>query len=146
MSNTKIVSVSRIIHATPGEIFSVIADASRHADFDGSGTVRSARGEPEPLTLGSKFGMSMKQGLFPYPITNTVVEFEPDALIAWRHLGRHRWRYELEAIDDTSTKVTESFDWSTSPIGKVLELAGYPKKHVVNMEATLARLADIVEA
>ena len=39
--------------------------------------------------------MDMKKGA-PYKIKNKVVEFEPDRLIAWRHVGLHRWRYELE--------------------------------------------------
>ena len=38
--------------------------------------------------------MDMKMGA-PYKIKNKVVEFEQDRLIAWRHIGLHRWRYEL---------------------------------------------------
>jgi hypothetical protein len=68
--------------------------------------------DPEPLRLGTKFGMNMKIGV-PYLITNTVVEYEQDRLIAWRHWGRHRWRYELEPVEG-GTEVTESFDWSTA--------------------------------
>ena len=39
------------------EIFAILSDASRHADFDGSGSVRQARKAPERLHLGSKFSM-----------------------------------------------------------------------------------------
>lgn len=136
------VSVSRVIAAPPEAIFAVIADASRHADFDGSGTVKGAVGEPEPLTLGSSFGMSMKMGV-PYRIKNVVVEYEQDRLIAWRHLGRHRWRYELEPVDG-GTKVTETFDWSTAVVPKAIELMGYPEKHPKDMEKTLERLDALV--
>ncbi len=136
------VSVSRVIAAPPEAIFAVIADASRHPDFDGSGTVKGAVGEPEPLTLGSTFGMSMKIGV-PYRIKNVVVEYEQDRLIAWRHLGRHRWRYELKPVEG-GTKVTETFDWSTAAVPKAIELMGYPEKHPKDMEKTLERLDALV--
>lgn len=136
------VSVSRTIAAPPDAIFSILSDASKHALIDGSGTVQEVRGEPEPLVLGSKFGMDMKL-VVPYRITNTVVEFEQDRLIAWRHWGRHRWRYELEPVEG-GTRVTETFDWSTALIPKSIELAGYPDKHPPSMAATLERLDEVV--
>lgn len=143
----KMVSVTREIQAAPSVIFDLLADPARHGDFDGSGMVQEARGEAQRLELGSKFGMDMKMGPLPYRITNKVVEYDADRLIAWMHLGKHRWRYELEPIDGgAATRVTETFDWSTSPIGKLLELAGYPKKHQANIEATLERLAELVES
>ncbi len=90
------VSVERVIAAPPEKIFDVLADPSQHPVIDGSGTVKHTRGEePSRLALGTKFGMSMRLGI-PYAITNTVVEFDENRLIAWRHFGGHRWRYELE--------------------------------------------------
>jgi len=144
----KQVSVSRIIGATPEQIFRVVADASLHHVIDGSGTVRGTTGKAEPLQLGSRFSMRMKLGV-PYVIGSTVVEFEQDRRIAWAHLGKHRWRYELEPLDPAEdgtprTKVTETFDWSTSVLPKAIELAGYPKRHVPNMERTLERLDAFV--
>lgn len=142
MAESRVVSVSREIAAPPDAIFDLLADPSRHADFDGSGTVQSARGESTRLELGSKFGMDMKMGV-PYRITNEVVEFEENRRIAWRHFGGHRWRYELEPTD-TGTLVTESFDWSTARVPKFIELMKYPTKHVPNMEKTLERLEAAV--
>ncbi len=146
----KVISVSRVIKASPEVIFDVLADPARHAEIDGSGMVQNPRGESSRLALGSKFGMDMKMGPLPYRISNTVKEFEENRLIAWAHFGGHRWRYELEptTVDgEPATEVTESFDWSTcNPIaGKGIELAGYPKKHPANMTATLERLAEVVE-
>lgn len=135
---------SRRIAASPEAIFAILADASKHPLFDGSGTVRGALQESEQLALGSKFGMDMKMSLLPYRMSSTVVEFEPNRLIAWQHFGKHRWRYELEPIDE-GTLVTETFDWSTSRAPKVIELAGYPQKHLPNIERTLERLAELVE-
>ncbi|MDZ7678592.1 MAG: SRPBCC family protein [Acidimicrobiales bacterium] len=139
----RVVSVSRLIPAPARDIFSILSDASRHALIDGSGTVRGTRdAKPEPLELGAKFGMRMKMGV-PYPITNTVVEYEQDRLIAWRHFGRHIWRYELTPVEG-GTEVVESFDWSKALWPKGIELAGYPTKHPPAMERTLERLEEVV--
>lgn len=138
-------SASRRIAAAPEEIFSVLVDPSKHPLIDGSGTVQAPpNSRTDRLGLGSKFGMSMKFSFLPYRIGSTVVEFEENRLIAWQHFGKHRWRYELEPIDE-GTLVTETFDWSTSKAPKGIELAGYPKAHLGNIERTLERLAELVE-
>ena len=137
-------SVSRTIAASPAALFAVVSDASLHPVIDGSGTVRAAAGNPERLVLGSKFGMKMHLGL-PYRISNRVVEFEQDRLIAWAHAGKHRWRYTFEPVIDVDdpterTIVTETFDWSTARSPKFIEMMGYPTKHIASMEQTLERL------
>jgi hypothetical protein len=86
--------------------------------------------------------MSMRIGM-PYFVRNRVVEFEENRRIAWAHLGRHRWRYELEPVDE-GTRVTETFDWSTAIAPPVLELLGVPERHKPNMEKTLERLEKVV--
>jgi uncharacterized protein YndB with AHSA1/START domain len=139
----RVVSVSRVIPAPPETIFELLADPAQHHVIDGSGTVLAARsGNPDRLALGSRFGMDMKQGI-PYRITNEVVEFEEGRRIAWRHLGHHIWRYELEPTDG-GTRVTESFDWATSRFPPFYEWMGYPAKHETNMARTLERLASAV--
>lgn len=137
------VSVSRTIAVAAPAIFSVLTDPSLHAVIDGSGTVRAPRGNPDRLTLGAKFAMNMRLGV-PYAISNTVVEFEPDRLIAWRHIGGHRWRYELEQIDESTTRVTETFDWSTARLPWLIDRIGAPSRHVSDMERTLERLDAFV--
>lgn len=122
----------------------MLANPARHQEFDGSDMVQQLRGERSRLTMGSTFGMDMKMGFVPYKITNTVVEFTEDRLIAWSHFGGHRWRYELEPVDG-GTQVTESFDWSYSKAPKLIELVGYPKKHATNIEQSLERLATLTE-
>ncbi len=106
--------------------------------------VQQATDGSSRLELGSKFGMKMKLGPIPYRISNTVVEFEENRLIAWAHLGKHRWRYRLAPVEG-GTEVTEEFDWSTAAVPKAIELVGYPKKHLGSLERTLARLAAVVE-
>src|SRR5436309_2280111 len=102
------------VHAPAERIFALLVDPAKHPLIDGSGTVTAVRegSAPERLELGSRFGMEMRLGL-PYRVTNRVVEFEQDRLIAWRHLGGHRWRWELRPIDERTTEVTETFDYST---------------------------------
>ena len=142
--NDQQVSVSRVIDAAPEDIFAVLTDPAQHPVIDGSGTVKAAGSGAERLELGSKFGMRMRIGL-PYRIGNTVVEYEPDRLIAWRHAGGHRWRYELEP-GAGGTEVTETFDWSTARSPRFIEMMGYPDKHPENMTRTLERLDDHVTA
>ncbi len=138
------VSRDIVVDAPPSAVFAVLADPREHGRFDGSGTVRSAITGPDRLSLGDRFGMSMRLGV-PYTINNQVVEFEEDRLIAWRHVGHHRWRYELEPVGEGSTKVTETFDWSTSRAPKILELLRYPATNTRGIEATLPRLKSHVE-
>lgn len=136
------VSVSRVIAAPPQVIFDVLADPAKHPVIDGSDTVIAAKGNPGRLHKGAKFSMGMRIGL-PYSIKNTVVEFDDGHRIAWRHFGRHIWRYELEEVEG-GTEVTETFDWSTALLPKAIELAGYPEKHPAGMARTLERLDNYV--
>ncbi len=130
--------------APADKIFDLLANPANHRLFDGSGMVNEAKEPDQRLALGSKFSMSMTFKFLPYRIGNKVVEFDENRLIAWQHLGKHRWRYELEPSED-GTLVTETFDWSTSTLPKAIELAGYPKAHLGNIERTLDRLAELVE-
>lgn len=139
------VSVSRVIDAPPERVFDVLADPRQHAVIDGSETVKGELEGPERLEMGSRFGMKMRRGL-PYRIHSTVVEFDENRRIAWAHFGKHRWRYELEPVEEGKTKVTETFDWSTARAPWFIELAGYPRKHPPDMERTLERLAAHVES
>jgi uncharacterized protein YndB with AHSA1/START domain len=139
------VSVSKTVHAPAERIFALLTDPAKHALIDGSGTVVADRGERRTLVLGSTFGMDMKMGMS-YKIKNRVVEYEQDRLIAWRHFVGHRWRWELEPIDEETTKVTETFDWSTTPMGPFLKLVGFPKRNREGIVKTLDRLESVLAA
>jgi uncharacterized protein YndB with AHSA1/START domain len=145
----KTVSVERVINAPAGEIFALVADAGKHASFDGSGTVQHATQESLPLSKGSKFGMSMKMGL-PYRTTNTVIEYEPDRRIAWQTtmlgglVGGRIWRYELEPAEG-GTLVRETWDISRDKQALILKSTGMPKQAEEGMRATLERIAGLVE-
>ena len=73
----------------------------------------------------------------PFFISNKVVEFETDRLIAWRHFGRHRWRYELDPVGDGATRVTETFDYSMAPGRLLLHVSPFPARNATGIEATL---------
>jgi uncharacterized protein YndB with AHSA1/START domain len=151
MSND-VVTVERVIPAPPERIFALLKDANRHKDFDGSGTVRDAHGDPAPLTLGAKFGMNMRLGM-PYSMVSTVVEYDENKRIAWQPrpaypvanklAGGRIWRYELEPVDG-GTRVRESWDITheallTKPA--VRPAAGRTREA---MEKTLERLEQLV--
>lgn len=150
-----VVSVERVIRAPAESIFALLSDAGKHSSFDGSGTVDHSAQRSQPLSLGSKFGMSMRsrpESLFlPYRTTNTVVEFEPDRRIAWKTtigpgglIGGRIWRYELEPVDG-GTLVRESWDVSEDRQRPMLKLCSMPRQAEDGMRATLERIAALVE-
>jgi len=113
--NEKIKSARIVINAPAEKIFAILSDPRRHKEIDGSSTIQENISGPDKLVLGSKFGMQMHLGI-DYRIRNTVVEFRENQLIAWRHLGRWIWRYELVNIGPQQTQVTETFDASRAPL------------------------------
>ncbi|GAB3576963.1 SRPBCC family protein [Amycolatopsis endophytica] len=140
------VCATRTVAAPPEKIFELLADPSKHPLIDGSGSVLAAQsGGPERLTLGARFGMDMKMGAS-YKILNTVVEFEENRLIAWRHFNGHRWRWQLRPIEDGATEVTETFDWSTARIPVLIDLSFFPRKNKQAIDKTLDRLTKLFQA
>lgn len=136
-----VVTVERTIPAYAADIFDVLADPAQHPLIDGSGSVRDTRPDnPKRLSRGAEFGMSMRIGA-PYKITNKVVEFDEGRLIAWRHFGGHRWRYELIPVDG-GTLVREQWDPSRMPrpSRRLLGLLGFGQRNRRGMEETLLRL------
>ena len=133
-----------VVHAPAEQVFDLLTDPAKHPLIDGSGTVLAAKGgSPARLELGSRFGMSMKLGVS-YAVTNKVVEYERNRLIAWRHLGGHRWRWELTPIDEHTTEVSETFDWSTAPGGVAYGALGFLSRNTKGIEATLANLDAVL--
>ena len=145
--NPKVKSAQIVIQAAPSVIFSILANPQRHKDIDGSSTITANISGPKELVLGSKFGMKMHLGI-DYRILNTVVEYKKDELIAWRHLGRWRWRYELVDLGNGSTRVIESFDGSYAPAIAQVWLnfrKAYPWTQLA-VAKTLVRLKSVAEA
>jgi Polyketide cyclase / dehydrase and lipid transport len=149
-----VVSIERVIAAPAASIFAIVADASRHPEIDGSGSVKQLKEDaPHQLALGSTFGMSMKLGV-PYSMSNTVIEFEQDKRIAWqttlsgplgRIIGGRIWRYELEGADG-GTLVRETWDITQDKQRFMLKAGPVGKQTADAMSKTLERLAELTES
>lgn len=147
---TPSVSASTVVAAPADVVFGIVADAHQHARIDGSGTVRGAVDAPVRLGPDAEFRTGMRW-LVPYRMTNKVVEFEESRLIAWRHVGVHRWRYEIEPVPDEQgggTRVTETWDATAYPwFGHVFfALFRFPERNLRGIEETLVRLKAAAEA
>jgi hypothetical protein len=149
-----VLTVKRMIPASPAAIFAVLSDATQHSLIDGSGMLQGKRPEaPQRLALGTTFGMSMKMLHLPYSTVNRVVEFEPNRRIAWqtgptgfmeRLIAGRIWRYELEP-EAGGTLVHESWDITPDHQRVLLKLGDiYSGKTRRDMERTLERLTALV--
>jgi uncharacterized protein YndB with AHSA1/START domain len=151
------VSVERVIKASPDKIFALLADAGKHASFDGSNSVNHATQQSVPLSMGTKFGMAMrgrKETLFiPYRTNNTVIEYEPACRIAWQTtgmggvVGGRIWRYELSPApaDQGGTLVRETWDVSQDKQKWMITTGSMPKLTEEGMRASLERIATLLE-
>jgi len=149
------VSVERVINAPADKIFGLLADAGKHASFDGSESVNHASQKSVPLSMGAKFGMAMrgrKETLFlPYRTTNTVIEYEPDRRIAWKTtamgglIGGRIWRYELSPAD-SGTLVRKTWDVSEDKQKPMITRGSIPQQTADGMRATLERIAKLLES
>lgn len=140
----KKVSITKVVHVPAARIFDALTDPVQHVLLDGSGSVRGTHATGRTrLRLGDTFGMDMRLGA-PYRVTNRVVEYEEGRLIAWRHFAGHRWRWELTPLDEQTTEVTETFDYSTAPMAFLLKLLGFPERNRRGIQATLDGLEIVL--
>lgn len=161
MTTQRQVSVERTIAAPPSTIFAVLTNPAQHAAIDGSRTLRGTEKDSAKLSLdlGSTFFTPMTRWPRSMHMTdlvqaaiatacrgrmrNTVVEFVANERIAWRNFGRHIWRYELHEVGPQPTAATlvrETFDYEHNITPALLEIAGFPKRSIAAMTATLHRL------
>src|ERR1700728_4423460 len=111
----QVVSASREIAASTDRIFELIADPSQQPLWDGNDNLAEAPPGQRVRLLGEVFTMTLTGGAIR---ENHIVEFEEGRRIAWRpsESGRrppgHLWRWELESVAETRTRVTHTYDWS----------------------------------
>jgi uncharacterized protein YndB with AHSA1/START domain len=111
----RVVSASREIAAGPGRIFELIADPAAQPSWDGNDNLAAAAAGQRVRQAGDVFMMTLTHSGVR---ENHVVEFEEGRRIAWMPaepgLERpgHLWRWELEPIDASSTRVTCTYDWT----------------------------------
>ena len=142
----RVVSASREIAAAAQRIFELIADPSQQPRWDGNDNLANADAAQRVRGVGDVFTMTLTNGGVR---ENHVVEFAEARRIAWnpavageRPPG-HLWRWELEPLGDTRTRVTHTYDWSrlTDPH----RLARARGTTTDNLQASLDRLADVAE-
>ena len=146
--------VSRLIEATPAEVFRVLTDPQGHVAIDSSGMLLDAEGSRVGAE-GDTFVVHMdREALNDYPlgrydVTVTITRFVPDEEIAWTIVGQiepqigHVYGYRLAPAAD-GTVVTSYYDWST--IDPVWRRAGiFPVLSEGALRATLGILARAVE-
>jgi hypothetical protein len=116
------IEVSRVVPASPAEVFAVLRDPQGHVDIDASGMLMDAEGEPVSA-VGDRFLVHMDREALgdrpmgAYDVEVVITAFEPDREIAWTIEGtikpplRHVYGYRLEAADG-GTRVTSYYDWS----------------------------------
>jgi uncharacterized protein YndB with AHSA1/START domain len=144
---TRVVSASREISAGAAQIFELIADPSQQPRWDGNDNLAEAPRGQRVRAVGDVFVMTLtKDGAVR---ENHVVEFDEGHRIAWRPAepGQdppgHVWRWELEPIDSSSTRVIHTYDWTelTDESRYRRARATTPEK----LQASLDRLATLVE-
>jgi uncharacterized protein YndB with AHSA1/START domain len=143
---TTVVRASRVIAAPADKIFELIADPSLQPRWDGNDNLAEAPAGQRVRTVGDVFTMTLTIGS---DRTNHVVEFEEGRLIAWRpsEPGKtppgHLWRWELEPLDDSRTRVTHTYDWS-----QLTDETRLPRARDTTADKLLAsieRLAELAE-
>ena len=142
----RVVSASRDISAPTARIFELIADPTQQPRWDGNDNLSNAPPGQRVRSVGDVFTMTLTGGEVR---ENRVVEFEEGRRIAWRpnEPGRqtpgHLWRWELEPIDSSRTRVTHTYDWS-----QLTDEGRFARARATTadrLQASLDRLAVVVE-
>ncbi|MFE9575474.1 SRPBCC family protein [Nocardia sp. NPDC006044] len=146
IDSSRIVTASRDIAAGAAQVFELIADPAEQPRWDGNENLAKAAAEQRVRAVGDVFVMTLTNGA---DRENHVVEFEEGRRIAWRpsEPGQqppgHLWRWEVEPIDETHTRVTHTYDWTRLTDEKRLVRARATTSE--KLRASLDRLAELVE-
>jgi uncharacterized protein YndB with AHSA1/START domain len=141
-----VVSASREIAAPADKIFELIADPSQQPRWDGNDNLSEAPTGQRVCAVGDVFTMMLTVGSVR---ENHVVEFEEGRRIAWRPSEQgstppgHLWRWELEPLSDSRTRVTHTYDWS-----RLTDEVRLPRARATTadkLETSIERLAALAE-
>jgi uncharacterized protein YndB with AHSA1/START domain len=142
----RVVCASREIAAGAGRIFELIADPAQQPRWDGNDNLAEAPGGQRVRALGEVFTMTTTKGDVR---ENHVVEFDEGRLIAWRPAepGQappgHLWRWALEPIGSSRTRVTHTYDWT-----ELTDETRLPRARATTadkLQASLDRLGALAE-
>jgi uncharacterized protein YndB with AHSA1/START domain len=143
---SKVVSASREIAAPADKIFELIAEPSLQPRWDGNDNLAEGGTGQRVSAVGDVFTMTLTMGSVRH---NHVVEFEEGRLIAWRpsepgqEPAGHLWRWELEPLSESRTRVTHTYDWSQLTDEKRLPRARDTTAD--KLLASIERLAELAE-
>lgn len=142
----QVVSAGREVAAPAAHIFALIADPAAQPLWDGNDNLAEAGSDQRVGAVGDVFTTTLTNGGVR---ENHVVEFEEGRRIAWRPAdpGRppagHLWRWELEPLDASRTRVTHTYDWTQLTDDKRLPRARATTEQA--LRASLDRLAALAE-
>jgi uncharacterized protein YndB with AHSA1/START domain len=142
----RVASASREIAADAGTIFELIADPAQQPRWDGNDNLAEAAAGQRVRRAGDVFIMKITTGAIR---ENHVVEFDEGRLIAWtpaeegRRPPGHLWRWELEPLAASRTRVTHTYDWTRLTDSKRLPRARATTAD--RLQDSLARLAVLAE-
>lgn len=142
----RVVSADREIAAPAGQIFQLIADPVQQPCWDGNDNLSDGPDGQRVRALGDVFTMTTTKGNVR---GNHVVEFEEGRLIAWRPAepGQeppgHLWRWELQPVDPSRTRVIHTYDWAQLTDEKRLPRARATTRD--RLQASIDRLAALAE-
>jgi uncharacterized protein YndB with AHSA1/START domain len=144
----RVVRASREIAADASRIFELIADPALQPGWDGNDNLAEAATGQRIRNVGDVFTMTLTgDGAVR---ENHVVEFDEGRRIAWRPAepGQdppgHLWRWELEPIGSTRTRVTHTYDWSQLSDEKRVRRAQATSEE--KLRASLDRLKTAAES
>lgn len=141
----RVVSASRTLDAPAARIFELIADPAQQPRWDGNDNLGHADEGQRVHAVGDVFVMHNAGGNVR---ENHVVEFDEGRRIAWRpsEVGRpqpgHLWRWELEPLDDDTTRVVHTYDWTGLTDEQRLPRARATTPEA--LERSIDRLAEVV--
>ncbi|HEY1321546.1 MAG TPA: SRPBCC family protein [Streptosporangiaceae bacterium] len=142
----RVVSATREIAAGAGRIFELIADPAAQPRWDGNDNLAAASTGQRVRQTGDVFTMTLTRGEIR---ENHIVEFEEGRRIAWTPAepGKvppgHLWRWELEPVDASRTRVTHTYDWT-----RLTDEGRLPRARATTtdrLRASLDRLAVLAE-
>lgn len=143
----RVVQADRVIGAAARLVFELIADPWRQPSWDGNDNLAEAAAGQRIRGVDDVFTMTLTNGGIR---RNHVVEFDEGRLIAWQPAepGRrppgHLWRWQLEPVDATRTRVTHTYDWT-----RLTDETRLPRARATTADKLLAsidRLAALAEA
>lgn len=141
------VQATREVAASAETIFELIADPSQQPRWDGNDNLAEAAPGQRVRAVGDVFRMTLTKGSVR---ENHVVELTEGRRIAWRPAdpgqppAGHLWRWELEPLGPSRTRVTHTYDWSELTDTNRFDRARSTTSAM--LRASVDRLAALAEA